>query len=86
MKSALPKNQRSGGTMSLETSTLAAILEHARPLGHHEEPGTLNIGFGFVYYGLVRALRPRHIVVIGSVSASASSASRSASRTTEPAF
>ena len=26
----------------------------------------LNLGFGFVYYGLVRALRPQHVVVIGS--------------------
>jgi hypothetical protein len=51
---------------SLDPSTLRDILDHAKPLGHHEEAHNLNLGFGFVYYGLVRALRPRHIVVIGS--------------------
>ena len=35
-------------------------------MGHGEQADSLNLGFGFVYYGLVRALRPRHIVVIGS--------------------
>jgi predicted O-methyltransferase YrrM len=52
--------------LSLSVPVLQEILEHAKPLGHHEEPGNLNLGFGFVYYGLVRALRPRHILVIGS--------------------
>src|SRR6516164_8390789 len=67
MKNALSTtDERGGPTMSLGTSTLKDILEHARPLGHYEEPDTLNIGFGFVYYGLVRTLRPRHVVVIGS--------------------
>jgi hypothetical protein len=64
MKSAVSKNQ--SPTMSLGTSMLKDILQHARPLGHYEEPDTLNIGFGFVYYGLARALRPRHVLVIGS--------------------
>jgi predicted O-methyltransferase YrrM len=45
---------------------LGDILRHAKPLGHHEDPASLNIGFGFLYYGLARALRPRHVVVIGS--------------------
>jgi hypothetical protein len=45
---------------------LRDILERARPLGHNEEPENLNLGFGFLYYGLVRALRPRHVLVIGS--------------------
>ena len=44
--------------LSLSVSVLREILEHAKPLGHHEEPDNLNLGFGFVYYGLVRALRP----------------------------
>jgi predicted O-methyltransferase YrrM len=50
----------------LNPSLLRDILDHAKPLGHHEDASTLNLGFGFVYYGLVRALRPHHIVVIGS--------------------
>jgi predicted O-methyltransferase YrrM len=51
---------------SLDATLLREILTHARPLGHSEEPDTLNLGFGFIYYGLVRALRPKHVVVIGS--------------------
>lgn len=35
-------------------------------MGHHEGPDRLNLGFGFIYYALVRALRPKHVVVIGS--------------------
>jgi hypothetical protein len=53
-------------SFSLNTSVLRDILEHAMPLGHHEDSAGLNLGFGFVYYGLVRALRPRHTLVIGS--------------------
>jgi predicted O-methyltransferase YrrM len=49
-----------------ESELLADVLAHAHPLGHREQPSRLNIGFGFVYYGLVRALRPNHIIVIGS--------------------
>jgi hypothetical protein len=51
---------------SLNSSVLQDILIYARPLGHHEKPNNLNLGFGFLYYGLVRALRPRHVLVIGS--------------------
>ncbi|HEX4445937.1 MAG TPA: class I SAM-dependent methyltransferase [Polyangiaceae bacterium] len=51
---------------SLDEAMLHEILSHARPLGHNEDVRTLNLGFGFVYYGLVRALRPQHVVVIGS--------------------
>lgn len=51
---------------SLTPQLLRDVFKHARPLGHHEEPQNLNLGFGFLYYGLVRALRPRHVMVIGS--------------------
>jgi hypothetical protein len=51
---------------SLDPDAIQQILDHAKPLGHCEAPGELNLGFGFVYYGLVRALRPEHVVVIGS--------------------
>jgi len=51
---------------SLNTLVLQDILHHAKPLGHNEQRGNLNLGFGFIYYGVVRALRPRHTVVIGS--------------------
>lgn len=51
---------------SLNPETLRLILTKAKPLGHHQEPKNLNLGFGFLYYGLIRALRPKHILVIGS--------------------
>lgn len=53
-------------SFSLDVPLLEEILSHARPLGHHEDAGTLNLGFGFLYYGLIRALRPEHVAVIGS--------------------
>lgn len=51
---------------SLNSELLRDIFKHARPLGHNEDANNLNLGFGFLYYGLVRALRPRHLLVIGS--------------------
>ncbi|MBC7803696.1 MAG: class I SAM-dependent methyltransferase [Candidatus Parcubacteria bacterium] len=59
------REPESGG-FSLDPELIGSILRHAKPLGHNEAPANLNLGFGFVYYGLVRALRPRHVVVIGS--------------------
>jgi predicted O-methyltransferase YrrM len=54
------------GGFSLDPALIREIFRHARPLGHHEATGDLNLGFGFMYYGLVRALRSRNVVVIGS--------------------
>jgi predicted O-methyltransferase YrrM len=51
---------------SLTPALIQEIFRHAKPLGHHEDPRSHNLGFGFLYYGLVRTLRPRHVVVIGS--------------------
>jgi predicted O-methyltransferase YrrM len=51
---------------SLNADLIQTIFDYAKPLGHHERRGDLNLGFGFMYYGLVRALRPRHLLVIGS--------------------
>ncbi|MDD3471149.1 MAG: class I SAM-dependent methyltransferase [Syntrophaceae bacterium] len=51
---------------SLSTGMLQDILVHAKPFGHYEETRGLNLGFGFIYYGVVRALRPKHTLVIGS--------------------
>ena len=51
---------------SLHPERLRNIFQHARPLGHHEAAAELNLGFGFLYYGLVRTLRPQHVLVIGS--------------------
>ncbi len=35
-------------------------------MGHLQREEDSNLGFGWVYYGLARALRPRTVVVIGS--------------------
>jgi hypothetical protein len=51
---------------SLTPALLQTILQEAKPLGHHTKKDTLNLGFGFLYYSLVRSLRPAHIAVIGS--------------------
>ena len=61
---AAPRSSASG--FCLDAELIRTIFEHAKPLGHHESPANLNLGFGFLYYGLVRMLRPRHVVVIGS--------------------
>ena len=51
---------------SLDPQLLQKILDEAKPLGHREQAANLNLGFGFLYYGLVRSLRPGHVLVIGS--------------------
>ena len=61
-----PNNETAQSPFSLRPSLLRDVLRHARPLGHNEDPETLNLGFGFLYYGLVRSLRPKHVLVIGS--------------------
>ena len=45
---------------------LGDIFKYAGPLGHHEKKRNLNLGFGFIYYGVARALQPKHTLVIGS--------------------
>lgn len=64
-KSNIRSNHLAEG-FGLSPELIEAILAHAKPLGHHEVPETLNLGFGFLYYALSRVLRPRHVVVIGS--------------------
>jgi predicted O-methyltransferase YrrM len=51
---------------SLNPNLIRTVFSHARPLGHHEDAENLNLGFGFLYYALVRTLRPKHVLVIGS--------------------
>ena len=36
-------------SFSLSPEMLHLVLEHARPLGHHENAANLNLGFGFLY-------------------------------------
>jgi predicted O-methyltransferase YrrM len=51
---------------SLSPDLIQRILKEAKPLGHYAKSKNGNLGFGFLYYGLVRVLRPRHVLVIGS--------------------
>ncbi len=53
-------------SFSLNEDMILNILQNARPYGHHEDAQRLNLGFGFIYYGLARVLRPKHVAVIGS--------------------
>jgi predicted O-methyltransferase YrrM len=53
-------------SFSLSPDLIRRILKEAKPLGHYSQTKNANLGFGFLYYGLVRALRPRHVLVIGS--------------------
>ena len=47
--------------LSLHPDLLRDIFLYAKPFGHHEDSKNLNLGFGFLYYGVVRALRPARI-------------------------
>ena len=51
---------------SLNSEVIRNIFHFAKPLGHHEKRDSFNLGFGFLYYGAVRAVRPKHVLVIGS--------------------
>lgn len=51
---------------SLNSDLLNDIFQHAKPLGHNQNQQNLNLGFGFIYYGVARALKPEHTLVIGS--------------------
>ena len=35
-------------------------------MGHHQRKSDLNLGLGWIYYGLARSMRPKTIVVVGS--------------------
>lgn len=54
------------GSFSLDPSLIEQVLRHAKPFGHNERRHNLNLGFGFIYYGVTRALMPKHVLVIGS--------------------
>lgn len=56
----------SHGSFSLDPSLIEQVFRHAKPFGHNERRENLNLGFGFIYYGVTRALMPKHVLVIGS--------------------
>jgi len=63
----IPREKRDASPgVSLTPEMIQDIFEFAKPLGHNEIKDNLNLGFGFLYYGAVRALRPNHVLVVGS--------------------
>lgn len=57
--------------MLFDADYITKMIRGLVPLGHfamtHEQAvASANLGFGFLYYGLVRALAPERIVVVGS--------------------
>ena len=60
-------DRTTGGAEDL-TGWIAQLYEDPELLrmGHNQRADDLNLGLGWLYYGLARILRPRHVVVIGS--------------------
>lgn len=51
---------------SLTSETIEKLLSETLPSFQAISPRDENIGFGYLYYGFVRALRPKNVCVIGS--------------------
>ena len=51
---------------SLDERMIRELLSETLPSFQASHEGSLNLGFGFLYYGLARVLRPRTTVVLGS--------------------
>jgi predicted O-methyltransferase YrrM len=51
---------------SLDTDFVAQVLDHTMPSFQLASKRNENLGFGYLYYGLVRSLRPKKVVVVGS--------------------
>ncbi len=54
------------GDISSNHNLLKDILQVAQASAHNKKIKELNLSLGFIYYGLVRALRPKNVLVIGS--------------------
>lgn len=52
----------------MQEAWLKKIIENKKlmDMGHSQSAEDNNLGWGWVYYGLARAYRPRHVVCIGS--------------------
>lgn len=50
------------------TAWIARLFAHPElaRMGHNQRPDDLNLGLGWIYYGLARLIRPARAVVIGS--------------------
>ena len=51
---------------SLDAKVIDDVLATTVPSFQLTSRETANLGFGFIFYGLTRAIRPRHVVVVGS--------------------
>ncbi|MFA6602431.1 MAG: GNAT family N-acetyltransferase [Candidatus Shapirobacteria bacterium] len=52
---------------SLNSSSIADLLIDTVPAAQGQSIENFNLGFGFIYYSLVRALRPSNVVAFGSL-------------------
>lgn len=52
--------------LSQTPETIDRLLELAADMAQHTDPETGNLGYGYLYYGLIRVLRPEAVVCIGS--------------------
>lgn len=51
---------------SLNEQLIKTIISETLPSFQNVEEDTSNLGFGFIFYSLMRVLRPKNVVVIGS--------------------
>jgi hypothetical protein len=51
---------------SLSSQIIHKLIHETLPSFQLTCPNTDNLGFGFIFYGLTRTVRPKNIVVIGS--------------------
>lgn len=52
--------------MNQDTLNRLMAMDKLREGGHEARRADNNLGLGWVYYGLARAYRPKHVVVVGS--------------------
>lgn len=52
--------------ISLNEELITKILKNTIPSFQATSESNLNLGFGYIYYGFMRSLRPQKVVVIGS--------------------
>jgi predicted O-methyltransferase YrrM len=53
-------------TQGLDNDLITRILQRSMPSFQLTSPADVNLGLGYIYYGLARALRPKKAVVVGS--------------------
>lgn len=50
----------------LPNTLIRKVFKHAPPIKQEESLKNDNLGYGNIYYGLIRSIRPKHVLAIGS--------------------